>query len=643
MPYGYNGKILRVNLTSRLVTVEGKDWAFYRTYLGGRGIIAYYLLNEVPAGADPLGDENKIVFAASVMTGSPLAGFGRHSIGAKSPLTNFYGESEAGGYWGAELKFAGYDAIVVEGKAEKPVYLWINDGEVEIRAAENLWGMDTADAKEAIIEELGIKQLKALIIGKAGENMVRYAGVASDITHFHGRSGMGAVMGSKMLKAVAVRGTRKMEFANPEKVKEYVRYFSENYKNNEVAGPWQEYGTSQLYFMFSAGDSLPTKNFTTGHFEGADRIGLEETHKLLKVRTESCYACPVKCKMVFEANEPYKIDSRYGGPEYETIGAFNSSCGVNDIRAAAKAHELCNKYGLDSISTGVTIAFAMECYEKGLITREDTDGIELEFGNAQAMLEMVEKIASRDGFGDLLAEGSKRAAQKIGKESEKFSIHVKGREFAMHEPRTKFGVGLAYALSPTGANHLEHEHDPGFTPAASGDNPSPEEAPGLMKSIHPMGILEPVKNLYLGPEKVRLFTYLQSFWSIFNCLDMCIFNFSPGGTYKTMQIVEMIKAVTGWDISLWELMKVGERTIAMTRCFNIKHGLTRKDDTLPDRMFEALEGGSFKGSKLDRDEFDRAVSLYYEMMGWDRNEGVPTEGRLHELSLGWALSHIGKE
>lgn len=642
MPYGYNGKILRVNLSTGTTSVEEKDWLFYRKYLGGRGIIAYYLLNEVPADANPLGEENKLIFATGVITGVPLPGLGRHSVGAKSPLTNFYGDSEAGGYWGPELKFSGYDAVVVEGKAKKPVYIYINEGKVEIKEAYKLWGKDTADVKEAIIEENGDKHIKVVAIGKAGENMVRYAGIASDNCHFHGRTGMGAVMGSKNLKAIAVRGTKRPKVYEENKIKELSKYFMNNYKKNDVSGSWRHFGTSQLYFNFGEAGILPTKNFTSGEFEGAKKWTLQETHDRLKVKQESCYACPVRCKMVFEAKEPYEIDPRYGGPEYETLGAFNSTCCVDDIRAGAKAHELCNRYGLDSISTGVTIAFAMECYENGLITKEDTDGIELRFGNAEAMLEMVEKIATRDGFGDLLAEGSKRAAEKIGKGAEKFSITSKSKEFAMHEPRNKFGVGLAYAVSPIGADHLQHEHDPGFAPDPNYDGKDPDKAPGMMKEVYTLGILEPVESFYLGPEKVRLFTYLQNFWSIFQCLDMCIFTYGPSGTYRLNQIVEIISAVTGWETSLWELMKAGERTVTMTRCFNLKHGLTRKDDSLPDRMFESLESGVNKGVKLDRNEFNEAVSLYYEMQGWDRKEGVPTEARLHELSLGWVCDHLKK-
>ena len=494
--------------------------------------------------------------------------------------------------------------------------------------------------QEAIIDQTGEKRLRALLIGKAGENLVRFAGISSDLNHFHGRTGMGAVMGSKNLKAVAVRGTGGLDFADKAKVQEFARYFRDNYAQNADNKSHAKYGTSPYYFNANAAGSLPTRNFKSGYFEGTDTMGLEKMHELMKIKTDGCYGCSLRCKQVFQAEEPYKIDSRYGGPEYETIASFNSIVGVDSLYAAAKGHELCNKYGLDTVSTGVVIAFAMECFETGLIGKDDTGGLDLTFGNEEAMLQTIENIASREGFGDVLAEGTQRAAGKIGKGAEKYAMHVKGQEFAMAEPRAKFGVGLAYAVSPTGADHLQHEHDGAFDPALTGYSHDAEEASVFLKNAYSLGILEPVPSLDLGPEKVRLITYLQHYWSLFDSLDLCIFTFAPVRTYGISQLPEMVKAATGWDTSLWELMKVGERATTLTRCFNIKQGKTRADDSLPDRLFEALEGGPLQGSKMNRGEFEKALSLYYEMMGWDRNSGIPTEGRLHELAIGWANEHV---
>ena len=634
MPYGYNGKILRIDLTSQKTSVEEPGKNFYRRYLGGRGFIAYYLLKEIPKGADPLGEENKLVFAASVMTGAPVPGFGRQSVGAKSPLTGFFGETESGGFWGPELKFAGYDAIIVEGKAKEPVYIWIKDGEVEIRSAEHLWGKTTGDAYDVLLEETD-KKAKTLIIGPAGENLVKLAGIAHDLSHYHGRTGMGAVMGSKNLKAIVARGTKRLEFVNPDKLSEIAKWFVAHYNENADNKNQHIHGTSDYYFGAQHAGSLPTLNFTTGSFEGLD-YDADELHERFKIKTDGCYACPIRCKQVFKAEGDIKIDPKYGGPEFEALAAFGSLCGVKEMIAGPKAHEICNALGLDVVSAGVTMAFAMECYENGLITKEDTDGLELKFGNMEAMLTMLRKMAYREGFGNILAEGSKRAAGIIGKGAIKYAMQVKGQEFAMAEPRAKYGVGLAYAVSPTGADHLQHEHDGAFDSNLTGYSHTADDPNVFLKALYPMGLLEPVPALSLSAEKVQLFTYLQNFWSMFNSLDLCIFTVEPVRTMKVNQIVEALAAVTGWDTSLMEIMKVGERATTMTRLFNLKHGLTRADDTLPDRLFEELEGGPLKGSKLNREELEKSISLYYEMMGWDREKGIPTEGKLYELGIGWA-------
>jgi len=644
MPYGYNGKIARVNLTTGKTSVEEPGFVFYRTYMGGRGFIANYLIKEVPAGVDALSPENKIIFAASVVTGVPLPGFSRHSVGAKSPLTGFYGESQAGGHWGNELKKAGFDALIVEGKAEKPVYIWIKDGVVEIRDARKMWGLDTGDAQDLIAEDVGEKRLRALMIGKAGENMVRFAGVASDLSHFHGRSGMGAVMGSKNLKGVACRGTQKAEFADPEKIKELAKWFADNFKNNVDNATHINYGTNQYYWNANHA-ALPTHNFRDGHFVPLENVTIEEYQERFKVGADGCYACPVRCKQVVENKTEgyYNIQKRYGGPEFETLGIYGSACDMADLIAPAKGHEVCNRYGIDTVSSGLTLAFAMECYENGLITKEDTDGIELKFGNVDAMFQMLEKIANRDGFGNILAEGSKRAAEIIGKGAIKYAMQVKGQEFAAAEPRAKFGMALQYAVSPTGADHLQAEHDGAFDPNLTGYSHGADDPFGMLKTLFPMGILEPVKSLYLGPEKVRLVTYLQHFWSMFDTLELCIFPFEPVRTFPIGKIVEAIKAVTGWETSLFEILKVGERGTTMAKSFNVIHGATPEDDKLPDRLFEELKGGPLEGSKLDREETEKAVHIYYEMMGWDGKTGVPTEGKLHELNVGWINEYIKRD
>ena len=457
--YGSNERILRVNLTTGSLVQETLSEDFYRLYPGGKALAGYFLLNEIPPHTDPFAPENVLVIANGLLTGAPISTATRYIVSARSPLTNGYGESEAAGFWGPELKMAGFEAIVITGRATHPVYLWIHDGQVELRQAGHLWGRETAAVQEMIRQELGDEKIRVLQIGIAGENLVRFAGITNDLRHFNGRNGMGAVMGSKNLRAVAVRGNQRYQGIahDPETLMELGRKIAKNVRENPLSWDLQQRGTPGLVEPLNAGGILPTRNFQQGVFENVDDVKWEAYEKQILTARRSCYACAIRCK------REVAIEGRvspYGGPEYESVGAFGPNCGISDLQVIAKANELCNAYMLDSISTGSTIAFAMECFEHGLIDLEDTDGIELRFGNTEAMLQMIERIAHRQGFGNLLAEGSLRAARKIGGEAEFFAMQVKGQELAMHEPRGKYNVGMGYAISEIGADHLVVTHDP---------------------------------------------------------------------------------------------------------------------------------------------------------------------------------------
>jgi len=631
MAYGYNGKVLHVDLTSLKVRIEEPDELFYRTYLGGGSLASYYLLKQVPAGIDPLGPENVLVFASSVISGVPIAGMTRYTVAAKSPLTGGYGEAEAGGFWGPELKFAGFDALVITGKALQPSYLWIQDGKVELCSAEKVWGLETGPAQERIREELQERRARVALIGPAGENLVRFACVVNELKHANGRTGMGAVMGSKNLKAVAVRGTNKLEAKNLERFLELSKGLTELINQHGPNKVLRKLGTPNLVMALNTQGILPTQNFRTGVFEGAEKISGEKMAETILKSEEGCYACAVRCKRAVEVQSgPYATSCIYGGPEYETLGSLGSLLCIDDLAAIAKGNELCNRYTLDTISAGVAIGFAMECYENGLLTKEDTEGIEFRFGNAEAMIKGLEWIAFRKNrLGDMLAEGVKSAAAQIGRGAEKFALHVKGQELPMHDPRGKTGQGLSFAVSPTGADHIEAPHDTPFGAAGP-----------MMGRIAPLGLLEPIPPRDLGPQKVRNYTYLQFVWSLYNSLGVCNFAAGPVWALPLNRLVEVVNAVTGWETSLWELLKAGERAVTMARVFNLREGFGRKDDTLPDRLFEPLESGPLQGKGIDRKEFQETLSLFYEAMGWDSREGIPTKGKLAELNLFWLDEYL---
>lgn len=620
--FGYAGKIGRVNLTDGTVRYEHPDNNFYRKYFGGRGIIGYYLLKEVPPHVDPLGAENKLIFATGLVTGTPVAGSGRHSVGAKSPLTGGWGEAEAGGFWGTELKRAGLDALIIEGKSPKPVYLWVTNDGIEIKDAEHLWGLKTKETQEKIREELGDKNIKVAQIGPGGERLVRYACIINDLHDAAGRSGLGAVMGSKLLKAVAVKGNKNIEIADKEKLREISKRFNERFPR--LNWGLREYGTSQDVLSLNAAGGLPTRNFKEGVFEGAESISGERMAETILIDRESCYACPVKCKRVVKVDEPFEVDPVYGGPEYETMAAFGSNCGNSDQLVIAKANELCNAYGLDTISTAMSISFAMECYENGIIDKEKTDGLELKFGNGEAIIELVEKIANRKGLGAVLADGVEASVKYFGEESRKYAMHVKGQYLPMHEPRMKNGVGFGYAVAPTGADHLQMAHDPAFE--VEGD---------FFDMIRPFGINNPIPSRSLGNDKMRFVTYMQCWASVLNMLDICFFLATPPSPYRAEDIVEMVEAITGWDTSLWELMKVGERGLALARMVNVSNGIKVNSDCLPERFFEKLPSGPLAGISIDKELFTDAMRNYYSYFGWDEDSGCVSDHKLAELGLEW--------
>lgn len=628
MPHSYHNKILRVNLTHRTVSVEEPGVPYLRRALGGWNIIADILLRELPAGVDPLGPDNILVFAPGIITGLPISGASRNAVGAKSPLTGAFGAAEVGADWGAQFKRAGFDSLIVEGASDTPVYLWIKDGEVEIRDATHLWGKTTKETQTALHAEVGDARAAVAMIGPGGENLVRYACVMNGLKDAAGRSGMGAVMGSKKLKAVVARGTASLEAADPEALRTLAQEMARGIREEDRAGTLSKYGTGVGLDGGVASGNLPIRNFRDGEFPGALKISAEVYMEEIGKGMEGCFACAVRCKKVVQADTPFQLDPDYGGPEYESVGALGSTCGVDDIVAVAKATELCNAYGLDTISAGVTIAFAMECFENGLLTLEDTDGLELNFGNTHALVSLVEQIALRKGVGDLLAEGTRRAAQKLGRDALQFAVESKGQEYPMHEPRLKRGLAIGYAVSPTGADHCHSLHDTGLV------NAGPD---GLQQNgaLRTMGLLEPIPLESLGPDKVRASMLHQIRMTAGNCICMCLFV-----PWTQDELIKLLQAATGWDISSYELFKAGERAITLARVFNVREGFGPQDDTLAPRSAQPTIGGALANGGIDPRELEQAIHTYYGMMGWSYDKGVPTVERLHELDIGWAQAYL---
>jgi len=623
--YGSNEKILRVNLTTGLISQEMIREDFYRLYPGGKSLAGYILLNEIPAHTEPFSPENVLVMANGLLTGAPVSTATRYVVSARSPLTNGYGESEAGGFWGPELKMAGFEAIVITGRAEMPVYIWIHDSQAEIRPADHLWGHEPAEVQETIRTELEDEKICVLQIGIAGENLVRFAGITNDLRHFNGRNGMGAVMGSKNLRAVAVRGRQRYQVLahDPEALKTLGNKLAKDVRSNPLSWDLQNKGTPGLVEPLNVAGMLPTRNFRQGAFEGMDNLKWEAYEKELLTARRSCYACAVRCKR--EVAVDGKV-SAYGGPEYETVGAFGPNCGVSDLQAVARANLLCNTYMLDSISTGSTIAFAMECFEHGLIGLDDTDGIDLRFGNADAMLTMIERIAHRQGFGDLLAEGSRRAAEKIGNDAHFFAMQVKGQELAMHEPRGKYNIGMGYAISEIGADHLVVTHDTMLV--------NPESL--SFKNSQALGIRNAQPARSLNDEKIAQYYILEKWNSLEKAIGFCFFGPAPRSFIHPLDVLASVNAATGWEMTIEEALQIGERAINMARVFNAREGFNRQDDRLPERMFQPLENGALVDQFIKHEEFEHALTQLYGLKGWNSETGTPGRKRLEELSLGWA-------
>lgn len=620
---GTNGRILHVDLTSGRSYIEQPSDDFYRLLIGGRALVAFLLLRELQPGIDPLSADNVLIFAPGIMQGSNLPGTGRHGIGGKSPLTGALGSSEVGGWWGHEFKRCGFDALVIHGRAESPAYLWIRDGEVELRPAKYLWGMKTAPAQIAIRNEVRDQHVRVAQIGPAGERQVRYAAVMHDVNRAAGRNGLGALMGSKRLKAVAVRGTMQMPVADRARVSTIAKWLGENYRGKmawATAGIGR--GTQDSLTGLAHQGGLPTRNFGEPVFEHAELLSGERNYEMFFKNRDTCQGCPVNCKQVFEneSEDPHRrLDPVYGGAEYEGMAALGPCCGVEDNLAVLKANELCNAYGLDTISTGMAIAFVMECFENGVITTQDTEGLVYRWGDAGLMLRSVEMIGRREGFGNAMAEGVARMSDRFGQASEPFNLTIKGQELAMHEPRLKHAMGVGYAVAPVGADHMMNMHDTLFAV----DGASLQRVNKALPE--PVGPLSPH---VLNEDKLQIFFHELNWKHFQDCALICHFY-----CYDYSQLAEALSGVTGVEYDIRDVLDVGARAQTLARLFNLREGFTAADDKLPERVMRAFDSGPLRGIEISKEAFTWARRRYYELMGWTPTTGEPTAECLRTLEL----------
>jgi len=609
-------------LSTGAIRVEEPGDEFYRLLVGGRAVVAALLLRLLPPGADPLGPENLLIFAPGIMQGSNLPGAGRHGVGAKSPLTGAIASSEAGGWWGHEFKRAGYDALVVHGRAEKPVYLWIKDGAVEIRSAGHLWGRQTHPVEVALRDELGDARLRVAQVGPAGENLVRYAAVMHDVNRAAGRNGLGAVMGSKRLKAVAVRGTLNLPVVERPKVTQVSKWLGQNYKTLAAWATAPGRGTQDSLTWWGHLGALPTGNFDVPMWDDRAKLSGERNYEMFFKDRDTCQACPITCKQVFEheSENPYqKLNPEYGGPEYEAMAALGATCRVADNLAVSKAAELCNANGLDVISTGASIGFVMECFERGVLSTADTGGVAFRWGDGEMLVRAVEMIARQEGFGRVLGEGVARMSERFGPATADFNITVKGQELPMHEPRLKQVLGVGYAVAPVGADHMMNVHDTDFSGESDALKRVNEALP------RPIG---PLKPSDLGEDKLQIFYHELNWMHFQDCAVNC--HFYP---YHYGHLAAALSGVAGVEFTVPDVLAVGARAQTLARLFNLREGFTADDDKLPKRVMRAFKSGPLAGVEINPEAFAWAKARYYELMGWDRETGMPSRETVRALGL----------
>lgn len=630
-----NKKIAYIDLSAQTVEMALIPLEVRRKYLGGRGLDAYLLYNHCPEGAEALGPDNVLLVSAGLLVGTPASASARTHIMAKSPLTGALGSSNMGGFFAPELRWAGFDHLVIKGKADKPAYLFISDGEIEFRDASALMGHDPATVEQLIREELRDDEIKVMSIGLAGEKMVRFANVRTGLKNAGGRTGMGAVMGSKSLKAVAVRGTMDIEIAHPEELLAYDLELIEGITGTKFARIMQKWGTMFIYGVTNSTGLVRVRNFQSNQLPDSEDIECERIEDY-SFGTEGCFGCSVHCRHKYVIKEGPYAGTYAQGPEYTSQGAFGAEVGCRKMNTILTGNHLVNYYGLDTLETGSMMAWAFELYEKGIISEEDTGGLKLEWGSDEAVLALIEKIAKRDGLGDILAEGPLRAAQKIGKDSQKYLIHVKGMSNLHSDERPTPSLALGIATATRGSDHLRSRPaiDLYFLPE-----------PVLRKIYsYPVSYDGPLSSDYRDYEgKAWQVLWHEMCYMAVDCLGICKFHtmFLSPNMPGFAEFAKLIKLVTDMDISPEEIWTIAERAYNLERMFNNREGFSRKDDALVERYFDEPTPAGLelvKGKTIDREKFEKMLDEYYHHHGWDEN-GVPIEETLAKFGLENEPSH----
>jgi len=621
--YGYAGTVLRINLSTGKVAKDELERELVTGFIGGRGFNSKRLFEEIPHGLDPLSPENKLMFATGPLVGTMFPTACRFNVSAKSPLTGILGDSNAGGHFAAEMKYAGYDQIIIEGRSGEPVYVSIDDDLVRIEDARHLWGREVYETDKILREDMKDNSIRTAIVGPAAENGVKFAGIFADLMRAAARTGMGTVMASKRLKALVIRGSKPVQVADPERFMRISEEIEDAIYKHPQYWPRVKMGTTRILTPVNEMGFLPTRHFTQGVFEHASEVSGERLAEKYNVKSRGCFSCNIPCSRFYNIREGRFSGLKGEGPEYEALSAFTARVGNRDLALALKANDMANKLGLDALTTAECISWTMECYAKGWLSNEAADGLDLSWGNGETILTLIEKIARREGFGDILADGVRAASQKLDF-GEEIAMHIKGLEMIQADPRGLKGYGLGFTVASRGGDHLRAE-------------PFIELSDDPKRGIELFGVPEATRRLeWKG--KGKLVSYFENWCAVVDALEVC------KNTAENMEVLpfpkatEVIHAATGLSMDAGAVVQVGERIVNIERAFLVREGITRKDDTMPSRFLrEPFTNGNSKGSVF---ELEPMLNEYYAERGWDLRTGIPSRQKLKQLDLGYVSDAI---